>query len=115
MIGSVGAVDARGAAELGDDRDRGLAPGRTHPGFDRRDRTIECAQQRGEPAADRALVLVGVPAVIRERANPRSVGPRQKFCRSAGGFREKRPHLRGAGGRIRLPGRAVLRLTEILL
>src|SRR4029077_7840628 len=36
VIGPVGAVDARGAAELGDDRDDALAPRVAHIGLDRR-------------------------------------------------------------------------------
>jgi hypothetical protein len=36
VVGALGAVDAGGAAELGRDRDHGVAPGGSHAGLDRR-------------------------------------------------------------------------------
>ena len=42
---------------------------------------------------DRALVDVGVPAVERERADPRPVSARQELARRAGGLGEIGAHL----------------------
>ena len=104
VIGAVGAVDARGAAELGDERHHGLAPGLAHVGFDRRDRAVERAEQLASRPLTRALVDMRVPAVERERADARSVRPREELRRRAGGLGEIGAHLRdaaalAAGGR----------------
>ena len=45
MVRAVGAVDLRGAPELRDDDDRGLAPGVAHVGLDGGDCAVEHAQE----------------------------------------------------------------------
>jgi len=81
MVGAVIAVDAGGAAKLGDKDDDRFAPGVTHIGLDLGDSAIERPQQIGQPALDYALVDMSVPAVQGERADPWTVGARQKFRR----------------------------------
>ena len=97
MVGSVGAVDARGASELGDDGDHCLAPGVAHVGLDGRQRAVERPQEIGELTGRRTLVDVGVPAVDPNRADPRAVGARQIFRRSDGDIGEILAHARDAG------------------
>ena len=106
MIGAVGAVDARGAAELGGDHHHGVAPARSQPAFKFAERTVEARQQLRQATDRAAFIGMGVPAVVRERADARSVRTRQKFRCGTGGFRKERPHLCGTAGR-RLAGTLV--------
>ncbi len=48
MVGSVGAVDVRGASKLRDDGDHRILPGVAHVGLDGRERAVERSQQIGE-------------------------------------------------------------------
>jgi len=59
-----------------------------HIGLDCPKRRIECAEQLRQPAVDHPLVIAGVPAVKRERADTRTVRVRQVLRGSAGSFGE---------------------------
>src|SRR5262245_15258024 len=93
VIGTGGAVDAGGATELSDKRHHGLAPSVAYSGLDRPEGGIECAEQLSQPAVHHTLVIVGVPAVERERADTRTVWVRQELRRCAGSFGEIGAHL----------------------
>ena len=93
-----------------------------HLGLDRGDGAVERAEQRREPAVDRAFVGMGVPAVEGERADARAIRPRQELRRGARGFGEIGAHLRGAGRRRRAlllasmpPARAIVGKSHALL
>lgn len=90
---ALGAVDAGGAAELGDQHHDRFAPGRAHAFLDRSERTVEGAEQRRQASSDRTLVDVGVPAVEGERADPRPVGAGEELRGGAGGLGEIGAHL----------------------
>ena len=97
VVGAFGAVDARGAAELGDQRHYRLMPCRPHIGFDRGKCAVERAEQLREAAVGNALVGVRIPAVERQCADPRPVGLPQKFRRGACGLGKITAHLRRTG------------------
>ena len=56
--------------------------------FDGAESRVERAEQLRQASFGDAFVVMGVPAVERERADARAVGLRQKFCGGAGGFGE---------------------------
>src|SRR5262249_60954091 len=87
----------RGAPNSGMTRPPLFFPPPPHAGLARRNGAVERAEQVAEPAAERALVYVGVPAVEGERAEPRPVRPRQEFPGGPGGFREIGADQRQAG------------------
>src|SRR5262249_59007972 len=95
---SVGAVDAGGAAEFGDDGDDGLAPGILHLGLDRGNGAVERAEQGCEPAAHYAFGGVGIPAIEGERADARPIRAREKLRRRARRYGKIGAHLSGARG-----------------
>src|SRR5262249_31750980 len=63
MIGAVVAVEAGSAAELGNERHYGLAPGCAHVGLDRRQSGVERTEQLRQPAVDHAFVYRNVPTI----------------------------------------------------
>lgn len=83
MIGAFRPIDARGAAEFSDHRDRRLPPGRSHAGFDGGNGAVERAEQSREPPVDLALGGVGIPTVESQRADTRAFRARQEFRRAA--------------------------------
>src|SRR3954447_21626353 len=101
VIGAVGAVDARGAAELGDDGNHGLAPVVPHVGLDRRQGAVERAQKVGELTGSCALVDVCIPADEAERADARAVRLCQEARSSSGGLGEVGAYSIDAGSRKR--------------
>src|SRR6185312_4738663 len=94
VIGAVVAVDARRAAELGDDRHDSLAPRRAHVLLDRRDGAVERAEQRCKAAALRTFVDMRVPAIEGQRADARPVGTREELRRRARRLGEIGAYLR---------------------
>ena len=81
MVGAVGAVDARGAAELGDDRDDGfLATPSPMPLSIAASAPSSAPSSIGEPAVRRAFGGMGIPAVEGERADARAVGAAMNFA-----------------------------------
>src|SRR5262245_3983659 len=78
VVRAIGAVDARGAAELRDDGNHRLAPGIAHTGLDGGKSAIERAQQIGELARSRPLVDMRIPSDIAERADARPVRSGEK-------------------------------------
>src|SRR5262245_41764302 len=88
VVGAVRTVDARRAAELGDEHHHGLAPRRSHVFLDSGESPIERAQQLRQPASCDAFIIMCVPAVERERADARTVGLRQELCGGANGLGE---------------------------
>src|SRR3954452_17197682 len=99
VIGAIGAVDARGAAELGHDGNHGLAPVVPHVGLDRSQGAIERAQKVGELTGSRALVDVRIPADKAERAAARAVRLCQEARSSSGGLGEVGAYSIDAGNR----------------
>ena len=97
VVGSVGAVDARGAPELGHDGDHRLAPGLAHVGLDRGQCAVERSQQVGELTGTRALVDVRVPANKADRPDTRAIRLGEEASRCAGSLGEKGAHARDAG------------------
>ena len=95
MVGAIGAIDARGPAELGDYRHHRLAPHVAHILLRRRERAIERAEQCRQPAAIRAFVDVRVPSVKGERPDARTIVAGEEFRRGACRIGEERAHLRG--------------------
>ena len=83
-----------------------------HVRLDRRERAVERAEQRREPAAVGALVDVRVPAVEGERADARAVGAREEFRRGAGRVGEEGAHLRGEACGHRLPSVGSITVTS---
>src|SRR5215472_9755867 len=69
MIRPRGAIDARGATELGDDDDGRILPVGSHTLFKGLERTIEPAQELGEAAGCAPLVGMSVPPVEGEGGN----------------------------------------------
>jgi hypothetical protein len=63
VVGALGAVDARGTAELGYDGDNGVLPGVAGADLDGMERTVERAEQVGELTRGDAFIDVRVPAV----------------------------------------------------
>ena len=64
VIGAVGAVDARGAAELGGDHDHGVAPALAEPAFEFGERAVEAAEQQcaRRPTGPPSLAWVSQPS-----------------------------------------------------
>ena len=77
VVGAVVAVDARGAAELGDDRNHGLAPGLAHGLLDGGNGDVEHAQQARQLSVRSAFVDMRVPAHDARGADARAIGLRQ--------------------------------------
>jgi len=94
VVGAVGAVDTRGAAEFGGKRDYGILPGTAHIGFDGGERIVERAEELRQSAGRDAFIDMRVPAVERKRADARTIRLRQKSRGIAGGVREIGAHLR---------------------
>ena len=78
MVGAVRAVDANGAAELGDRHDDRVLPGVAEVGLEGVEGGVEALQPLGQQALRRALVLMGVETVEGERGDPRPVGRREQ-------------------------------------
>src|SRR5260370_231531 len=85
VIGPIGAVDARGPPEFGDQRHHGLLPGWPHILFDRPEGAINRTKQVCQAPSHCALVSMGIPAVQRQRTDPRSVRTGENL---AGGARD---------------------------
>ncbi len=97
MVGAVGTVDARRAAEFGDEHHHGLAPRRSHVFPDGGESVIERAQQLRQPASRDAFIVMCVPTVERERADARTVGLRQELRGGTNGLGEIGTQLREVG------------------
>src|SRR6516164_11491311 len=88
VVGAISTVDARRAAEFGDEHHHGLAPRRSHIVLDGGESRIECAQQLRQPASCDAFVIMRVPTTKSERADARTVGLRQELRGGANGLGE---------------------------
>ena len=104
VVGAVGAVDPRGAAELGDHHHHGVLPGRPHALGEAVERRVEVGEAGRQLALARALVGVGVEAVDRDRGHLRAAGldheAGQRRAELAGGrqaLAQHRPQRRAAG------------------
>ena len=110
MIGALGAVDARGAAELGGDHHDRIAPALAQSAFEFSERAVEAGQQLRQTADRATFIGVGIPAVERQRCDPRAVVISHQF----GGAARHQPHrARIVGARLRLHVVALRGLFEL--
>src|SRR5262249_10106955 len=86
VVGAFTAIDARGATELGEERNHSLAPSVAEIALHRPNGAIEGREQKSECALGSAFVDVRVPTVEGKRANPWPLGAREIFGCGRGSF-----------------------------